>query len=236
MQIVGIGRGARGFSDAGRWALGSFAALLAWDAVGLDLPLARLVAGHQGFALRDHWVLTAVFHDGARQLAWLAVLWLLAGVWRPTGVLRRLARRARVQWLATTALSLTLISALKYSSQSSCPWDMAEFGGAANYLSHWTWGRSDGGPGRCFPAGHAAAAFAFLGGYFVLRDTSADRAAQCLAIVLSAGAALGVAQQLRGAHFMSHTLWTAWLCWATAWAIDTACRLSKSSPERLCVS
>jgi hypothetical protein len=27
---------------------------------------------------------------------------------------------------------------------------------------------------------------------------------------------------VRGAHFMSHTLWTAWLCWTTAFIVDVA--------------
>ena len=30
---------------------------------------------------------------------------------------------------------------------------------------------------------------------------------------------LGLAQQMRGAHFMSHTLWTAWLCWTCGMAL-----------------
>lgn len=221
MQSVAMGHGTQGAS-AGRWTWAWLAVLLAWDAGGQDLALARLVAGPQGFALKDLWVLSAVLHEGARQLAWLAGGWLLAGVWWPTGVLRRLTRRGRLQWLASTAVSLAFVSALKYASPSSCPWDLAEFGGVAHYVSHWHWGGSDGGPGRCFPAGHASAAFAFLGGYFVLRRVSAARAAQCLAIVLAAGTTLGLAQQLRGAHFMSHTLWTAWICWAIAGAIDRA--------------
>jgi membrane-associated PAP2 superfamily phosphatase len=29
---------------------------------------------------------------------------------------------------------------------------------------------------------------------------------------------------LRGAHFMSHTFWTGWLCWTIAWLVDTAVR------------
>jgi hypothetical protein len=33
---------------------------------------------------------------------------------------------------------------------------------------------------------------------------------------------LGVSQQLRGAHYMSHTLWTAWICWVVGFAIDLA--------------
>lgn len=218
------------------WTLGTLAALLAWDAAGLDLPLAWLMGGQDSFALREHWALTVVFHDGARRLAWLAGLWLLAGVWYPTGVLRRLTRPARVQWLASATLSLAIISALKFASHSSCPWDLVAYGGVADYLSHWSWGGSDGGPGRCFPAGHASAAFAFLGGFFVLRQVSAAHAARCLAIVLVTGAILGMAQQVRGAHFMSHTLWTAWFCWVAAWTVDRAAGLSRPSLERACLS
>jgi membrane-associated PAP2 superfamily phosphatase len=31
------------------------------------------------------------------------------------------------------------------------------------------------------------------------------------------GCVLGISQQMRGAHFMSHTLWTAWLSWTVGW-------------------
>ena len=57
-----------------------------------------------------------------------------------------------------------------------------------------------------------------MGGYFVLRDRAPRAARIWLAAALAAGLVLGVSQQMRGAHFMSHTLWTAWLCWTVAWA------------------
>ena len=197
------------------------APLLAWDAAGLDLPLARLTAGAGGFALRDHWLLTSVLHDAGRYLAWLVTLWLLAGCWHPTGVLRRLPVAARVQWLGTALLCLLAVSLLKYSSHTSCPWDLSEFGGAGVHLSHWTWGRSDGGPGHCFPAGHAVSGFAFMGGYFASRDVSPRLAWQSLLAASAVGLVLGIGQQLRGAHFMSHTLWTGWICWALALCVQT---------------
>jgi membrane-associated PAP2 superfamily phosphatase len=201
--------------------LGSVCALLAWDAGGLDLPLARWMAGGEAFALREHWVLAGVLHDGVRTLAWLLALWLAAGIWAPSGVLRQVPRAGRIQWLAGVVISLVLINALKHSSHTSCPWDLAEFGGAGHYFSHWAWGRGDGGPGHCFPAGHASAGFAFIGGYFALRHAAPRRAVWLAAIVLAAGFAFGLAQQLRGAHFMSHTLWTAWVCWTVAHMLDT---------------
>jgi len=217
----------KGASGHWWWTLASFALLLAWDAAGLDLPLARLVAGPHGFPLRDHWAVTTLLHLGGRDLIYQFGAWLLVGVWWPTGVLRRLSRQLRVQWLVTALLALLLIDVLKYASLTSCPWDLAQFGGAANYVSHWAWGLGDGGPGRCFPAGHASAGFAFIGGYFALRRAAPRAAVVVLVAALAAGMVLGVAQQLRGAHFMSHTLWTAWLCWMVAVAIDAYCRFSR---------
>jgi membrane-associated PAP2 superfamily phosphatase len=229
----------RGSAPAGHslrnWTLGSLVLLLAWEASGLDLPLARLVAsGGQGFSGRDSWIAGVLLHDGMRHLAFAAGAWLLAGVWWPTGVLRRLSRDARIQWLASLVLGVALVNLLKHTSHTSCPWDLAEFGGASTYVQHWIWRRADGGPGHCFPAGHASAAFAFVGGFFVLRPLSARLAARCLGLVLALGLALGLVQQFRGAHFMSHTLWTAWLCWVAAWGVDAVARVAQG--RRACLS
>jgi len=119
-------------------------------------------------------------------------------------------------------VALGVVSSLKSLSATSCPWDLAEFGGVARYASHWALGMVDGGGGRCFPAGHASAGFAFVGGYFALRRRQPRAARLWLAASLAAGLVLGGAQQVRGAHFMSHTLWTGWLCWTTGWLCDLA--------------
>jgi membrane-associated PAP2 superfamily phosphatase len=154
---------------------------------------------------------------------------LIVGIWKPTGVLHRLSRSQRVQWAGTTLLALAVISVFKHFSHTSCPWDMAEFGGRAIWVSHWAIGVADGGPGRCFPAGHASAAFAFISGYFVLRGVSPAQARAWLIGSLALGFVLGAAQQLRGAHFMSHTFWTGWLCWTIAWLVDLGVRARRIS-------
>lgn len=163
-------------------------------------------------------------HAGARQLAWALVLGLFLMVFWPQGPFRSLESARRWQLAVSTLLLALAISVIKSASLTSCPWDLKAFGGVAEHLSHWALVR-DGGPGRCFPAGHASAAFAFLGGFFVFRDVHPRLAQRWLAVTVLAGLALGVAQQLRGAHFMSHTLWTGWLCWCMAWALDTLWRL-----------
>lgn len=198
-------------------------ALLVWDLAGLDLALAQWFGGPAGFALQDHWFLTQVMHDGARRAAWVLLLSLSLGVWWPWGGLEHIDLRRRLQLAATCLLAVSVVSALKSLNHTSCPWDLSEFGGVAHYASHWRllFG-ADGGTGRCFPAGHASAGFAFIGGYFAFRHVAPARARGWLLGAVLAGLVLGLTQQLRGAHFMSHTLWTGWLCWCVAWAADAA--------------
>ena len=144
-------------------------------------------------------------------------VWRCGGVavWRPWPAVAQVPASTRVWWLACTVLCLMLISTVKYFSLTSCPWDLREFGGIAQWVSHWAWGVSDGGPGQCFPSGHAsgAFAFAFAAGYFALRETAPRHARAWLFIILVLGAAFGWAQLMRGAHHLSHTLWTAAICW-----------------------
>jgi membrane-associated PAP2 superfamily phosphatase len=195
--------------------------LLAWDFSGLDLALAHGFGGPGGFPLRDNIFLTTVLHDGAKRLAWLLALALCVAVWWPVGWLRRLALHRRLQLASTTLLAVLVVSALKSLSTASCPWSLADFGSVAHYTPHWQHVFApDGGSGGCFPAGHAASGFAFVGGYFAFRETAPVIARRWLAAALLAGAVLGLAQQIRGAHFTSHTLWTAFICWSLAWAMD----------------
>jgi membrane-associated PAP2 superfamily phosphatase len=204
-----------------RIALIALLLLLAWDLTGWDMSLALPIGSIHGFGLQHHWFLERVAHEGARRAAWLPALWLIVGIWWPTGPLRRLTKAARIEWVALMLLALAVVSALKQQSLTSCPWDLAQFGGSARLHAHWTL-MPDGGPGRCFPAGHSAAGFAYFSGYFVLRRTEPRAATWCLVAASAAGLLFGIAQQLRGAHFMSHTLWTAWLCWITCWLGDLA--------------
>lgn len=191
---------------------------LAWDAAGLDLPFARLAAPAAGFPWRDHWLLAGVLHEGGRRLAWGLALVLWLAVWWPLGPLARLPRGERLRLALSALLAALAVALLKASSSTSCPWDLAEFGGVARYAPHWS-KVVDGGPGRCFPAGHASSGFSFVGGYFAFLGVDGGLARAWLALALAAGLLLGLGQQWRGAHFMSHTLWTAVVCCLVAWAV-----------------
>src|SRR5262245_33907431 len=84
--------------------LALFTLALAWDASGLDLPLAHLAGSGAGFPWREHWLLSGVLHDGGRRLSWLLALALCIGVWWPWGPLRRLDASQRLR-LAVAALA-----------------------------------------------------------------------------------------------------------------------------------
>lgn len=199
---------------AARLALLALAPLLLWDLSALDLPTSRLFGDAHGFAWRDDWWLSAVMHDGARQLAWGLALLLALNIWWP--LTPTLTRRERAWWLLATLAGAALVPLVKQQSLTSCPWDLAEFGGLARHLPHWRQlgplALADGGGGHCFPSGHATSAFAFFSGGFALRRAHPVAARRWTAAVLLLGLLLGLVQMARGAHFASHTLWSGWLC------------------------
>jgi len=202
------------------WTLSSFLLLLLWDYSGLDLAMAHWFGSASGFALESHWLWRNVLHDDIRLWPWVLELGLLIAIFLPVGALKQLPMVRRAQLALTTLAALLAISTIKLYSHTSCPWDLQEFGGVATYVSHWSWGLRDGGTGGCFPAGHASAGFAFIGGFFAFRQVLPATARRWLVGAMAVGLVFGLAQQIRGAHYMSHTLWTAWLCWTVAAGVD----------------
>jgi membrane-associated PAP2 superfamily phosphatase len=55
-----------------------------------------------------------------------------------------------------------------------------------------------------------------------LRDVDRTAARYALAFSLVLGVLTGLTQLARGAHFLSHVLLTAWVCFAVAWVCDMA--------------
>lgn len=188
--------------------------IIAWDATGLDLRVVRLFGDATGFSLRDHWLFSKVLHDGVRMLSWMVLAILLATCVVPQrfGLSGPLQRR----WVLISTIVAIAVPAIKQISLTSCPWSLAEFGAIASYVPHWMPGQLDGGPGRCFPSGHVVNAFAFLPGWLLYRQSRTSLARAILAGVLAVGLLSGIAQIVRGAHYPSHILWAAWLCWVIA--------------------
>ena len=218
--VAWLGKGAVAFPTERRSALRfdvavallGLLAVLAWEFSALDLSVSRHFGTRGGFPWRDAWFTRALLHDGGRALGWCTMAFMVGRALWPGEAAP--ARTHRWYWIGASLLCLLLVPTIKRLSASSCPWDLSEFGGAAAYVPHWWLGVSDGGPGHCFPSGHAVAAFAFLPLYFDWRQRRPQLARWCLALVCGVGALYGWGQLARGAHYVSHTLWSAWLCWA----------------------
>ncbi|RVU43950.1 phosphatase PAP2 family protein [Rubrivivax rivuli] len=189
--------------------------LLAWDASGADLAVAGWFADATGFRWRDAWWTRGLLHEGGRVAGLLALAALAAHAFWPTAATSAAAQPTRAERLYALVVVLLVagaVPALKRLSLSSCPWDLALFGGVAQHVSHWRLGVPDGGPGRCFPSGHAVTAFALWGAVLPWRHHRPRRAWAIAVGVAAAGLLLGAGQVLRGAHYPSHVLWSAWLC------------------------
>jgi membrane-associated PAP2 superfamily phosphatase len=171
-------------------------------------------AGAHAFPLRDDLFLQNVMHSGMK-LVVTGIAFAAFGGFLMTFVLPQwVQHRRRLLWLfAGMAGSTLLVATLKQGSALHCPWDLAEYGGYAPF--HGLLERLPAGiaAGRCFPGGHSSGGFALMSFYFAWRDTHSGAARVFLAIGLMAGMVMGWSQMMRGAHFLSHNVWSAWVVW-----------------------
>jgi len=199
-------------------AAGALAIAALGQCTDIDLALADAVFDAGVFPWRHAWLTEAVGHG---MLKWLLVLLALgfivaAGADLLAPSARRCAAdRLRLRVVALSAILVpAAVNALKHVSSSHCPWDLQRYGGVQPYLRLFDAVPAGAMPGQCLPAGHASSALwlVSLAVYWLPgRPATAGRMA-CLALV--PGLALGWLQQLRGAHFMTHTLWSAWIACA----------------------
>ena len=198
--------------------------VLLLEAAGLDLVVADHIYQLQGgeWALRRDVLLEDILHEGGRagsQLLAVAVGTVLITA-RLTG--RGLAwRRDLERVLLAAIVSVALVNLIKVTTQIPCPWHLSRYGGELPWLSPLTSLLQNSGR-ECFPAGHASGAYGWLGAYFFARKHWPAGQYLVLAGIVVVGLIFGIAQQLRGAHFLSHDLWTIWLCWSIAFAFRPA--------------
>ncbi|MBB3141909.1 phosphatase PAP2 family protein [Halomonas sp. THAF12] len=196
------------------WA-GFAALMLAFARLGLDFRLAdffyRLEGGE--WSLRHGALTEALLHEGGRDLSQAmggAVILALA-LSHGLAPLRPWRRPLWFLFLAVAGSTLA-VSTLKQLVSMECPWDLTRYGGWAPFIGLFE-ARPAGFPDTaCFPAGHASAGYAWVALFPFLTAVQPRWRWWGLAVGLGLGLVFGVAQQLRGAHFLSHDLWTLMLC------------------------
>ena len=73
----------------------------------------------------------------------------------------------------------------------------------------------------CSPAAHPLVGYAWLGIGFALACNARRAAWRAWAIALAVGTGFGIVQIMRGAHFLSHVMWSGWTVWAVNVALLT---------------
>ncbi len=185
---------------------------------GFDRWLAHRLYAFEGgnghpFPWRDNYWLYTVLHEGGRALVkrlFFLDVALFLGSWLIAGLRRY--RQVFCYIAISTLLATALISSLKHLTRIPCPQALVEFGGHRAWIDYWQLFSPQLPKGSCYPAGHASGGYAWLCLAFVFPFAS-RRFFVWLTPGLLLGLVFGVAQQLRGAHFISHDLMTVALCW-----------------------
>lgn len=169
----------------------------------------------QAFPWLDSWFAKDLMHGYVKNviiksgyLVLLVVAWDFLRPWRRMTPFVR----SRLRFVAAASLLVpTIVRGVKQFSVLHCPWTVDRYGGTEPFLRLLDHVPEAMKVGHCFPAGHATVGL-WLASIGVFWLPHRPRAA--LAVFgagLSVGLVLGWVQQMRGAHFLFHTLWAAWL-------------------------
>ena len=211
-------------------ALALVAIALAWlfHATRLDVRLATpwYDPVNHTFPWRYAWITKYMVHRHLKvlQIALGLASWLVAlrTVWARTGFLATHRRRLWCVAISFVAVPTT-IAVLHHLSPMHCPWDIREFGGGVPYFDLLTAPPAGIRPGHCFPAAFVASG-AWMLSFTWLWFPEHPRRSIALGIAMLAWAfGLGWIQQMRGAHFLSHTLWSMWVSWGVVLVVHYAC-------------
>ena len=193
-----------------------------WTEFDLALADAAFDPVRREFPLRGSWVAETFGHLWVRRASVvLGAGFIGMAVW--DGVRPRpwtAWRRAQVRLVGLAAALIPAgVAALKQLSASHCPWDIDRYGGTAPYVRLLDALPAGVAPGHCMPGGHASSVLWMISLAVFWLPASPRMAAAAFAGLFSLGMAAGVLQQLRGAHFLTHTLWSGWIACAVVLAL-----------------
>ena len=202
------------------WPLGLMAlAFILIESLGLDQKVTNaLYFNHAtqqwlGAGAGD-WLAHRLIHTGGtwmiRGIAALALVTWILTFFVPA---MRHWRRSSGFIVLAMAASVLVVGGLKLVTNVDCPWDLTEYGGSHPYVALFA-DRPDYLPrAQCFPGAHASSGFALVAFYFALRNRRRRLALLALGSACLVGVVFAIAQEARGAHFISHDLTSAMLVW-----------------------
>jgi membrane-associated PAP2 superfamily phosphatase len=204
---------------AGLPALLALLVLGTFESTNLDVRIENLFYDpiERRFPYHVHYFFETVIHDFGRLSIILIGAALVAGaVWSYRRTALRRYRRGLLYAALCLAVAPATVAQIKHNSVIHCPRDLAQYNGDQPYVRLFDPVPDGVEPGHCWPGGHSSGGFALMALYFVFRRTHRRLALAWLAGGFVYGFALGFGRVVQGAHFVSHNLWAALVCWAVA--------------------
>ncbi|WP_422404042.1 phosphatase PAP2 family protein [Pseudomonas sp. GZD-209] len=188
--------------------------LLEWTSIDMDLANLFFDRAAGEFIGRHSYLLETILHDRVKQVV-IALSLVAVAAFIASFFWQRLFGWRRELGCLVLALSLStaFVTPLKQLTQVQCPWSLSQFGGSETYSKLLEPRPATDKAGLCWPGGHAATGFCLFALFFVLRDRRPRLAKAALGLAFVAGSVLSVGRMMQGAHFLSHNIWTAVLCW-----------------------
>jgi membrane-associated PAP2 superfamily phosphatase len=162
------------------------------------------------------WINQFVHEGGTWFVRLLVVVALVVAVWGTFDQRLRSWRKPALYFAVSVIVSVGTVGALKTVTNKDCPRDLSEFGGEHAYVPLFAHRPPELRDARCFPAAHASAGYALLALYFMFRERNRRWARLGVAAGILTGLIFGISQQSRGAHFISHDIWSAFIVWTIA--------------------
>lgn len=200
-------------------ALLALVVLGAFETTTLDVRIENIFydSAAKTFPYRIHYLFETVIHDFGRlsiiALAAALVGSVLASYRWPA---LRVWRRGFLYAALCLAAAPVLVAQIKHNSVIHCPRDLVLYGDDQPYIRLFDPVPDGVEPGHCWPGGHSSGGFAIMSLYFVFRRSRPRLAAAWLAGGFLYGFGLGFGRVVQGAHFVSHNLWAAAICWTVA--------------------
>ncbi len=216
---------------------------IVYPATGLDqfLIAAYFDVASQHFPLKHEVLLEQFMHTGLKYCVMaVAITSLLIALQANIRLAYRATFLSRIQMLLKNpyfyafigmVVSTSTVAYFKSTSMHACPSDLTIYGGDLPLFKLFETLPAGIKAGHCFPGGHASGGFALMAFYFAFRQAKPMFAAICLSIALFLGFAMGWGQMLRGEHFLSHNLWSAWLVWAVLYLQTLVWPIATNSHE-----
>jgi len=176
-------------------------------------------ASHSWFVNARAEVPRMIFYNGPKFIIWgfgiyMLILSFVPARWRNQLRLSHLQRWDLWILVGTLAIAPLSVASLKATSNVHTPSEIRRYSGYAPYVKvceAYPVGDCPAKRGRGFPAGHASGGFGLLA-LAGLARTNRGRWIG-ISIGLGMGSWMGSYQMLKGAHYLSHTIITAMICW-----------------------